>query len=31
VLLPNFLAYYRLAGITVEDGWLKARFVPEPA
>ena len=29
VTLPAFLAYYRLAGATVEDGWLRARFVPE--
>src|SRR5690606_10757529 len=29
VLLPNFLAYYRLAGAAVEGGWLRARFVPD--
>jgi arsenite-transporting ATPase len=29
VMLPAFLAYYRLAGSTIEDGWLKARFVPD--
>ena len=29
VTLPAFLAYYRLAGATVEDGWLRAQFVPE--
>ena len=29
VTLPAFLAYYRLAGATVEDGWLRAHFVPE--
>lgn len=28
VLLPAFLAYYRLTATTVEDGWLRARFVP---
>ncbi len=31
VLLPNFLAYYRLADHAVEDGWLRARFVPVEA
>ncbi|MDX1418768.1 MAG: ArsA family ATPase [Rubricoccaceae bacterium] len=31
VLLPSFLAYYRLAGAAVEDGWLRARFVPDDA
>ncbi len=31
VLLPNFLAYYRLAGTTVESGWLRARFAPADA
>ena len=29
VTLPAFLAYYRLQGATVEDGWLRAHFVPE--
>ena len=29
VTLPTFLAYYRLAGAAVADGWLRARFVPE--
>ena len=29
VLLPSFLAYYHLAGTTMDDGWLKARFVPQ--
>ena len=29
VMLPAFLAYYRLAGAHVEDGWLRARFEPE--
>ncbi len=28
VTLPAFLAYYRLAGAAVEDGWLRAEFVP---
>jgi len=26
--LPNFLAYYELAGAALEDGWLRARFEP---
>jgi arsenite-transporting ATPase len=30
VTLPAFLAYYRLAGAAVEDGWLRARFEPQP-
>ncbi len=29
VTLPAFLAYYKLASAAVEDGWLRARFVPE--
>ena len=29
VTLPTFLAYYRLTGASVEDGWLRAEFVPE--
>jgi arsenite-transporting ATPase len=29
VLLPAFLAYYRLADAAVEEGWLRVRFVPE--
>ena len=29
VTLPAFLAYYRLGGAAVEDGWLRATFVPE--
>ena len=29
VMLPAFLAYYRLADARVEDGWLRARFEPE--
>ena len=29
VTLPAFLAYYRLVGAAVEDGWLRARFEPE--
>lgn len=29
VTLPAFLAYYRLAGAAVADGWLKARFEAE--
>lgn len=29
VTLPAFLAYYRLAGAAVEDGWLRAAFVPD--
>ncbi|WP_412062263.1 ArsA family ATPase [Rubrivirga sp. IMCC45206] len=29
VTLPAFLAYYRLASARVEDGWLRAHFVPE--
>ncbi len=29
VLLPAFLAYYKLDGAATEDGWLRARFVPE--
>lgn len=29
VMLPAFLASYRLAGAAVEDGWLRARFEPE--
>ncbi|MEM1055005.1 MAG: ArsA family ATPase [Bacteroidota bacterium] len=29
VTLPAFLSYYRLASAAVEDGWLRARFVPE--
>ena len=31
VTLPAFLAYYRLTGANVEDGWLAARFTPEPS
>ena len=27
--LPAFLAYYKLEGAAVEEGWLHARFVPE--
>ena len=29
VLLPSFLAYYHLDSTAIEDGWLRARFVPE--
>ena len=29
VTLPAFLAYYTLEGAAVEDGWLRAHFVPE--
>ncbi len=29
VMLPAFLAYYRLADAHVDDGWLRARFEPE--
>jgi arsenite-transporting ATPase len=29
--LPNFLSYYRLAKAALEDGWLRARFEPNPA
>ncbi|HLA64713.1 MAG TPA: hypothetical protein VK610_09820, partial [Rhodothermales bacterium] len=29
VALPAFLAYYRLAGTTLEDGWLRARFTQD--
>ncbi|MFN3597860.1 MAG: ArsA family ATPase [Rubricoccaceae bacterium] len=29
VLLPAFLAYYRLAGAQITGGWLRAAFVPE--
>ena len=29
--LPNFLSYYRLATAALEDGWLRARFEPNPA
>ena len=29
VTLPAFLAYYRLDGAAVTDGWMRARFVPE--
>ena len=29
--LPNFLSYYRLAKAGLEDGWLRARFEPNPA
>jgi arsenite-transporting ATPase len=29
VMLPAFLAYYRLASAAVEDGWLRSRFEPE--
>ncbi len=29
VALPSFLAYYRLAGTTLAEGWLRARFEPE--
>jgi arsenite-transporting ATPase len=29
VALPSFLAYYRLAGTTLADGWLRARFTPD--
>ena len=29
VMLPAFLAYYRLASAAVEDGWLRVRFEPE--
>ncbi len=29
--LPNFLAYYRLAGAALEDDWLRARFEPQAA
>lgn len=28
--LLSSLAYYRLDAASVEDGWLRARFVPEP-
>src|SRR5690606_36511347 len=28
--LPNFLSYYRLATAALEDGWLRARFEPNP-
>jgi arsenite-transporting ATPase len=29
VMLPAFLAYYRLASAEVADGWLRSRFEPE--
>ena len=29
VTLPAFLAYYRLTGAAVADGWLRAEFMPE--
>jgi arsenite-transporting ATPase len=29
--LPNFLSYYRLAKAALEDGWLRARFEPNPS
>ena len=29
VLLPAFLAYYKLSGAAIEEGWLRAHFVPE--
>jgi arsenite-transporting ATPase len=29
--LPNFLSYYRLAKASLEDGWLRARFEPNPS
>ena len=29
VLLPAFLAYYKLAGAAIRGGWLRARFAPE--
>lgn len=29
VLLPAFLAYYKLHGAAIEDGWLRAHFAPE--
>jgi arsenite-transporting ATPase len=29
--LPNFLSYYQLASAALDDGWLRARFEPNPA
>jgi hypothetical protein len=29
VALPSFLAYFRLAGTELTDGWLRARFEAE--